>query len=272
MSDKPLDGLRLVTIAQYVPGPLAVARLVANGAAATKIEPPNGDPLEQLSKSWYSELHRGVEVERLDLRSDDGRARLHALLADADLLITSHRPSSLARLSLDPGTLRVLFPKLRFVAIVGSLAEPEVPGHDLTYQAEAGIIRDTLPLTLVGDVMASERVVSETLMLLRRPTGSVAEVGLVESLTPMVAPLAHGVTAPGGVLGGALPAYDVFETNHGHVAVAALEPHFERKLYDELTLPAKANLAPIMKTKSAAEWEAWGKERELPMVAVRTQL
>jgi len=272
MSDKSLDGLRVVSIAQYVPGPLAVARLVANGARVTKVEPPNGDPLEQLSKSWYAEMHRGVKVDRADLRSDDGREHLHSLLAEADLFITSHRPSSLARLSLDPGTLRGLFPSLRFVAIVGSLAEPELPGHDLTYQAEAGIIRDALPLTLVGDVMASERVVSETLMLLRRPLGSVAEVGLVESLAPMVAPLTHGVTAPGGVLGGALPAYDVFETTHGHVAVAALEAHFEKKLYAELRLPQKANLAPVMKTKSAAEWEEWGKERELPMVAVRTQL
>ena len=67
--------VRIVSMAQNVPGPVAVARLVAGGARAIKIEPPWGDPLEGLCKPWYDELHRGVAVERLDLKSPDGHAR-----------------------------------------------------------------------------------------------------------------------------------------------------------------------------------------------------
>jgi crotonobetainyl-CoA:carnitine CoA-transferase CaiB-like acyl-CoA transferase len=47
-----------------VPGPVAVSRLVAEGARAVKIEPPRGDPLETICKPWYDDLHRGITVER----------------------------------------------------------------------------------------------------------------------------------------------------------------------------------------------------------------
>lgn len=265
-SDSPLDGLRIVSIAQYVPGPLAVARLVSRGATAVKIEPPTGDPIAPLCHSWYEEIHRGITVERADLKSPDGRARLLALLADADLFVTSHRPSALARLGLDPDTIRRSHPQLRTLRIVGSVVTPEVPGHDLTYQAEAGLLRDALPLTLAADVMASERAVSEALLLLRRPPGAVADVGLVESLTPLKAPLRHGLTAPGGSLGGALPAYGVYAAREGSVVVAALEPHFEARLYSALGLPIRSPLDAVMRTRSAAEWEAWARERDLPLV------
>ena len=63
------------------------------------------------------------------------------LLADADVLITSSRPSSLARLGLGPAALAA-HPRLCHVAIVG-YATPtrRPPAHDLNYQAAAGLVR-----------------------------------------------------------------------------------------------------------------------------------
>ena len=81
---RPLAGVRVVSVAQNVPGPLTVARLVEKGASAVKVEPTSGDPFLGLSRSWYDEMHRDVSVERLDLKGE-GRARIGALLADADL-------------------------------------------------------------------------------------------------------------------------------------------------------------------------------------------
>src|SRR5690606_25468859 len=43
---RPLAGRRIVSLAQNVPGPLAVRRLRELGAAIDKVEPPGGDPLE----------------------------------------------------------------------------------------------------------------------------------------------------------------------------------------------------------------------------------
>src|SRR5687768_6542097 len=113
-------------MAQNVPGPVAVARLVADGWRAIKIEPPFGDPLARLCPAWYDELHRGVTVEPLDLKSDAGAARIKALLADSDVFLASHRPSALGRLALDAATLGRQFPSLRHVNIVGDTAHPEV--------------------------------------------------------------------------------------------------------------------------------------------------
>ena len=108
-----LAGVRLVTLALNVPGPVAVARLVAEGATAVKVEPPGGDPAARFARTWYDTLHHGIEVRPLDLKQFDGRAALARLLADADVLVTSHRPSALARLGLDPASLRQRHPALR---------------------------------------------------------------------------------------------------------------------------------------------------------------
>src|SRR6185436_1381290 len=100
-----LEGIRVVTIAQNLPGPLAAARLRQAGASVVKIEPPSGDPFLPLSPAWHAEMHEGIAIERLDLKSDSGRARILALLENAHLLIASQRPSTLKRLGLDIGAL-----------------------------------------------------------------------------------------------------------------------------------------------------------------------
>ena len=264
-----LDGIRIVTVAQNVPGPLAAARLREAGASVTKVEPPAGDPFLPLAPAWHAEMHAGISIERLDLKTAEGQARLAALLGDADVLLTSQRPSALARLELDPDALRARFPRLRMLRIVGTIREPEQPGHDLTYQAQAGLLGDGMPRTLAADVMTSERAFAATLALLRLPAGSVIDVGLVESLDPLLAPLRHGLTAPGGTLGGGAPRYGVYRTKSGRVAVAALEPHFERELYRHLELPINADPSPLFLDRTAPEWEHWARERGLPIVEVR---
>ena len=264
-----LDGIRIVTMAQNVPGPLAAARLHQAGARVTKIEPPAGDPFLELSPAWHAEMHAGIAIERLDLKAESGKARLMALLSESDLFITSQRPSALARLALDPETLRSQMPRLRILRIVGTIRDPEHPGHDLTYQAQAGLLGEATPRVLAADVMASERAVASALALLRQPPGSIADVGLVESLDPLLASLRHGLTAPGGTLGGGAPRYRVYPARTGRVAVAALETHFEKRLYAELDLPVQSDPSSHFLERTATEWETWARERNLPIVAVR---
>jgi alpha-methylacyl-CoA racemase len=264
-----LDGVRILTIAQNVPGPLAVARMGQAGARVTKIEPPTGDPLLTLSPAWHAELHVGIAIERIDLKSDAGHERAMELLRDVDVFITSQRPSLLTRLRLDSETLCSRIPTLRFLRIVGSIQHPERPGHDLTYQAQSGLLGDEMPRTLSADVMASERGFAGILALLRLPPGSVMDVGLVESLEPLLASLRHGLTLPNGPLGGGAPQYRVYTARVGRVAVAAFEPHFETRLYQELGRPARTDLSSCFLERTAAEWEVWARERDLPIVATR---
>jgi alpha-methylacyl-CoA racemase len=267
----PLHGIRVVTIALNAPGPVAAARLRDAGAAVTKVEPPGGDPLEGYCAGWYRELHEGLTVERIDLKSAGGRAQLQELLAQADLLLASQRPSALKRLGLDAATVlssRSRVSHLRWLNIVGELGAPETPGHDLTYLAKAGLLGREIPRSLFADVLAGEHAFATALLLLRQPPGSSAQVGLYDTLAALVAARIHGLTGPGNMLGGTLPAYGVYDTLDGRIAVAALEAHFQKRLYEQLNLTAGADLTAIFRTRSASEWEHWATERDLPLTVV----
>src|SRR5262245_54574212 len=93
-STAALAGVRIVSIALNLPGPAALRRLVDFGAAADKVEPPDGDPLAAYAPDYYRELHDGVKVHCIDLKSDAGQSGLSALLDRADLLLTSQRPTA----------------------------------------------------------------------------------------------------------------------------------------------------------------------------------
>jgi crotonobetainyl-CoA:carnitine CoA-transferase CaiB-like acyl-CoA transferase len=267
----PLADVRIVTMALNAPGPVAAAHLRAAGARVTKVEPPTGDPLESYVPAWYRELHEGVIVERIDLKSADGVQRMRALLADADLFLASQRPSALARLGLDAESLlheHSNLRHLRWLNIVGELDAPEVPGHDLTYLAKAGLLGSEVPKTVFADVLAAEHAYATALLLLRQPPGSRAQVGLYDSLAPLVAPLKHGLTGRGNLLGGRLPAYGIYDTRDGRIAIAALEPHFRRRLYEALDLPLDAELTAVFVTRTAAEWEEWASVHDVPIAAL----
>ena len=274
----PLDGVRVVCLGIYVPAPVAARRLSSLGAAVVHVEPPAGDPLADWCRSWYDALHAGHEVRRLDLKSDDGRAAMEALLADADLLLTAMRPAALARLALDPEALRARHPRLCRVAIVGHGGDDaEAPGHDLTYQASVGLVTPpTLPRTLLADLAGAERAVAAALALLlarERGLGAGSEtVALADAADAFADPLRHGLTAPGALLGGALPRYALYPAARGWIAVAALEPHFWSRLVAELSLAEDAGaeaLASAFLARDAEAWERWARERDLPLVAVR---
>ena len=263
-----LAGVRLVSLALNVPGPVAVARLAAEGAAVVKVEPPGGDPLQVYAPAWYGALHAGIEVCAIDLKTHAGHHALEALLASAVVLVTSQRPAALARLGLDPAALRQRHPGLRGVAIVGDTRAPDVAGHDLTYQADAGLVDDRLPATLLADLAGAERAVTAVLLVLRDAPGAFRQVGLRDSLDAFGIPRRLALTTPGGRFGGADPAYQVYRAADGVVALAALEPHFRARLYTALDLPIDAPLAGVMATRSCDEWAAFARAHDVPLRVV----
>jgi alpha-methylacyl-CoA racemase len=263
--------MNIVTVAQNVPGPVAVARLVRRGARAIKIEPPAGDQLAALCPTWYAELHQGIEVQRLDLKSAAGMTALGSLLGTCDVFIASQRPAALSRLGLDAATMTREFPHVRHLNIVGDTAHPEHAGHDLTYLAQHGLLRDAMPLTLIADMVGAERAYTAAIELMQQPPGASGVVGLADAIYDLAAPLRHGLTSPGGVLGGGNPAYGIYPAREGTIAVAALEPHFRARLYELLALADGTDPGEVFQTRSAAEWEAWAGTHDLPIVALRRE-
>jgi crotonobetainyl-CoA:carnitine CoA-transferase CaiB-like acyl-CoA transferase len=272
-----LQGIKIVSLALNAPGPVAAARLTRMGAEVTKVEPPGGDATSNVAPKWYASLCQGQTVLRMDLKNPSGRAQLDRMLDETDLLLASFRPAALQRLGLDWTSLHARHPRLNFVGIIGYLPPlEERTGHDLTYQSDFGLLRPPeMPPTLFVDLAGAEQAVSMALALLNRAArkgeAGCAWVSLHECARDLAEPLKAGLTSAGGLLGGGYPLYGFYRASDGWVAIAALEPHFAERLLSELGLNKadRAELERIFSQRSAAEWERWATERDLPLVAVR---
>ena len=273
MPVKPLDSIRVVSIALNLPGPAAARRLVGLGAAVTKVEPPTGDPMAAYHPEWYTALASGQDILRIDLKSEAGRAALDELLAQADVLLTSSRISALRRLGLDWESVRQRHPRLSQVSIIGYPgAQTDRTGHDLTYIAAEGLLTPPeMPRTLIADLGGAERAVAAVLavVLLRERGGGPGhmEVSLAEVARDLAEPLRVGVTRPGALLGGGFPGYAIYRASDGWIAVAALEPHFLRALEQEAGVTAE-QMAATFAMHPARHWERRGIELDIPISAL----
>ncbi|HEX6852705.1 MAG TPA: CoA transferase [Candidatus Polarisedimenticolaceae bacterium] len=275
---RALAGIDVVSLAVNIPGPVMVARLAEYGASVTKIEPPEGDPLHHHDPRWYARLTDSQTILRLDLKTCEGRTALDARLSGADLLVTASRPSSLSRLGLDVASLRARFPELCQLQIVGFPApDDDLPGHDLSFQAAAGLIVDPprMPFTLLADLMGAERAATEAVAMLlhRQRTGEATcrQVSLAEAAKPLAMPRKGGLCDPKGPLGGASAGYALYRTKDGWVALAALEPRFVERLTATLKIPSlsAARLRKIFAARTSARWESWGERHGIPVTRLR---
>ncbi|HSV82619.1 MAG TPA: CoA transferase [Ramlibacter sp.] len=278
-----LQDLRILSLALNVPGPAALIRCRAMGARCTKLEPPAGDPLQAYSQSAYAEAQRGVRVLQADLKTEAGRQVLQRELADADVLLTSFRPSALARLGLGWDDLQQHHPALSHVAIVGSPGpRAEDPGHDLTYLADNDLVTGLdLPPTLYADMSGALLAVEAVLQaaLLRRQQAGVGvriEVALADGAAWLALPRRWGITQEGGAVGGAHAGYRVYACRDGRVAVAALEPHFAAALCAAAGIEAsdlatmlssrrREALARFFGQRTRVELEQLARECDLPL-------
>jgi alpha-methylacyl-CoA racemase len=217
--------------------------------------------MQHYTPEGYELLHKGVKHKTLDLKTAAGQAALHKLLPQTDVLLTSFRPSALTKLSLGWKTLHKQYPTLSLIEVVGAPgALAEIPGHDLTYQAEVGLVNGMdLPPSLFADMggalMASEATLKALISLKTTGKGSRHEVALSSAAEWLALPRQLRMTTPDGAVGGAHAGYRVYACKNGRVAVAALEPHFAIRLCEaagvQLSHPVKDLFKPA--TRQAIE-------------------
>lgn len=270
-----LRGVRVVSVAVNLPGPVVVWRLAALGASAVKIEPPAGDPLAAAARGWYVELHEQVDVRTLDLKDAAGRASLDGLLTEADVLVTAQRPAALARLGLDH--LGERFPRLIHVEIIGHHGRrANEPGHDLTYQAVEGTLgppeAPAMPTVPIADLLGAEHATTIVLAALlarsRGGSGGRYRVALEDAARLAGGAVKHGLMGTGAPLGGALPTYNIYATADGHLALAALEPHFAARVNKHIGLTA-TDIASALAAHPSTYWEQVGASLDIPLATLR---
>jgi alpha-methylacyl-CoA racemase len=284
---QPLRGTRVVSLALNLPGPAALRRLADMGARCTKVNPPAGDPMLHYTPDGYAQLHAGIKEIALDLKDAKGQAALHRLLARTDVLLTSFRPSALSKLGLDWKALHRRYPALSLVQVVGAPGPlAEIPGHDLTYQAEVGLVPDmALPASLFADMggalMASEATLQAVLVQKTTGKGTLHEVALSTAATWLALPRQWQMTTPKGAVGGAHAGYRIYPCQNGRVAIAALEAHFAQRLCEaagvKITHPVKDLFKPAVHRAIAAfvagktrkELDALAEARDIPLLTMK---
>lgn len=284
-----LQGVRILSLALNLPGPAALMRCRQMGAACMKLEPPGGDPMNQYNPAAYRHLHEHIEMLAVDLKTEAGQQLLHRELAQADVLITSFRPSALVKLGLTWPTLHQQHPQLSQIAIVGAHGErAEEAGHDLTYLAESDLVIGLeLPATLYADMggslMASEAVLQAMMHQRSHGESIYLEIALSGAAGYLALPRAWGLTQPGAAVGGGHGGYRIYRCQDGRVALAALEPHFALRLcaaagieagedvmQTMLKPAAHAAVAAFFLTRTRQEIDALAAEKDIPLHTLPT--
>ena len=261
---KPLHGVRVLDLTRLLPGAYATLLLANLGAEIVKVEDPRGgDTMRTLRKGpsdYFEPLNRGKRSITLNLRSPDAAAVLDALIACADVLVESFRPSTARRLGVDAATLRARHPKLICASISGfgqNGPYVERAAHDINYQALAGLLRPPqLPGPLVGDIGSAQQaalaIVAALFERLRTGIGSAIDISIHDaalewSMFPTTGDLAQAC-------------YNLYETADGAwLALGALEEKFWTEFCERIGLPVTATVDEVrakMRERTRDEWLA----------------
>lgn len=96
-----LHGLVVVDLSALWAGPLAGSLLADAGATVVKVESTTRpDGARHGPPAFFDRLNAGKRCVALDLRTDDGRRALAALVARADVVLEAARPRALAQLGV----------------------------------------------------------------------------------------------------------------------------------------------------------------------------
>lgn len=148
-----LTGITVIELCEVYQGPLAGQSLGDFGARVIKVErPPTGDPMRgehyaverNLMSSYFAATNRNKESICLDLKSEEGRSALHALLRTADVLLHNYRAGVMERLGFGYEALAEINPRLIYAGASGygdSGPLAGLAGQDLLIQSITGIAR-----------------------------------------------------------------------------------------------------------------------------------
>jgi crotonobetainyl-CoA:carnitine CoA-transferase CaiB-like acyl-CoA transferase len=149
----PLEGYRVIELAQIYAGPYCGLQLAHFGAEVIKIEPPGtGEllrkrpPAKHGTNYGFLMLNTGKKSVSLNLKDPRGRDILFRMLADSDVILENYAPGALERMGLGYDDLSPRFPRLVYASSKGYGRDSrfaQLGAMDFTIQAASGIISMT---------------------------------------------------------------------------------------------------------------------------------
>lgn len=224
-----LDGLRVLDLTMWRPGPYTTQLLAQLGADVIKVEPPGGEPMRAFG-DHFDLLNQYKRSLVLDLKDDAGRARCLELARDADVFVEGFRPGVADRLGVGYRRVSAVNASIVYCSLSGYGATgplSDVPGHDLNYRAYAAAMEpdevssgDNLPVAdMAAATMAAFAITAGCLKARSTGTGDHIDLGMADVLanwtgtapqTPAQTPPEDRPRRPGPV-----PGYGVYPTADG---------------------------------------------------------
>jgi CoA:oxalate CoA-transferase len=255
MTPLPLEGMLVLDFSQFLAGPMAAMRLGDLGARVIKVERPQGGDIgrrlafagvvEDGDTLSFHITNRNKESYAADLKNEEDRVGVRALIPKADVIVQNFRPGIMERLGFGYEAVKAINPGIVYASVSGYGSEgpwKDRPGQDLLAQSLSGLpwlngSADDPPVPVgiaLADVIASIHLASGiTAALLRRERtgiGGRVDTSLLESMLDLQFELisAHlgdpSITVKRGARNTAhafLQApYGVYPTADGYLAIA----------------------------------------------------
>ncbi len=269
-----LEGIRVLDLSQYLPGPHLTMMMADHGADVIRIESPEGEPTRAIGKYhgdttvWFRNTHRGKRSVVLDLKRPQAVDAFLALARTADVVIEAFRPGVVDRLGVGPAQVTAVNPRAIYCSISAfgqSGPDAHRVAHDLSIEAECGLVGlnlgsdgvPVMPCVPAADMAGSLMALSGILMaLLRREKtgkGEVIDISMQDSLvswmvnivSPVFAERRELVPRDERSLGGNA-FYGIYRcADDGYITLGAAEHKFVAALLGELGRPELAELCRL---------------------------
>ena len=267
-----LDGVTVLDLSLFLPGPAATQLMADHGARVIKVENPAAPEPTRSAEAFpwqqggetvmFRNTQRGKESIALDLKSESGKKALLALARKVDVVVEAFRPGVAQRLGIDYESLSAENPGLVYCSIsaFGQTGPwKDRPAHDTATVAAAGILDvtrspegDSGPAIIgvpIADMLSSYLALSGILMALyrRQVTGSgdFVDISMFESVLAaspnILGPVFGGDQAPDRMqerTHGGHAMLNIYETADGqYLALGGGEHKFVEALFEGLGRP-----------------------------------
>ena len=278
---RPLEGIRVIELANFIAGPFCGMLLADMGADVVKIEPPGrGDmtratpPLIEGESAGFMSLNRNKRSVALDLKRPEAVEIVLKLAARSDGLLENFRPGAMEALGLGAERLRELNPGLIVTSVSGyGQTGPyrRKAAVNLIVEAASGLLsvigepgqvpaRPGVQMAdVLGALFATYGVLSGLIGKLRFDQGHTIDVSMLEGAiaaamwetstylasgeVPRQIGRRHRITAP----------YQLFRTRDGFLAIGGPNDNLFKRLVEVLGL---GHLADDPRFSSVAQRKA----------------
>jgi crotonobetainyl-CoA:carnitine CoA-transferase CaiB-like acyl-CoA transferase len=199
-----LEGIKVVDLSLFLPGPAMTQAMADHGAEVIKVEPlPGGEPNREIGAKrdgvsvYFANTHRGKKSLVLNLKTAEGVEALLRLAETADVFVEAFRPGVVDRLSVGYRAVAARNPGIVYASISAygqSGPYAHRPAHDLAVEAMSGVLsvnvgwddRPWNPAIACADMLASNIALAGVLMaLLRRQQtgkGDYVDIAMMDAL------------------------------------------------------------------------------------------